>query len=199
MSRSVVGSGLLLFLSSNGRSGGWGRGRRLWGRSRRKTADTSGSVGAAVFGLVLGWCRLGGFGGSRSVQMREDPLWSPAREETGICGLLDLWWGRRCCSWRWGRCWEESEGGVLAGSEARSVCREAVAEEEMLCCLIGGRWGGRWSGRQKGKSWVWRRRECWCCGRASVGGEVAEMENGWEKENQKLRGGFLVFPACFFF
>jgi hypothetical protein len=32
-----------------------------------------------------------------------------------------------------------------------------------------------------------------------VGGEVAEMENGWEKENQKLRGGFLVFPACFFF
>jgi hypothetical protein len=46
-------------------------------------------------GLVLGWCWLGGFGGSRSVQMREDP-WSTVREEAVICGL---------------------EGGVLGGEE----------------------------------------------------------------------------------
>ena len=46
-------------------------------------------------GLVLGCCWLGGFGGSRSVQMREDP-WSTVREEAVICGL---------------------EGGVLGGEE----------------------------------------------------------------------------------
>jgi hypothetical protein len=32
-------------------------------------------------------------------------------------------------------------------------------------------------------------KRCWCCGRASVAGEVAEMESGWEKENPKATGG----------
>ena len=53
-------------------------------------ADRSGSVGATMLELVLGWCQLRGFGGRWAVQMREDPLWSTTREETGICGLLEL-------------------------------------------------------------------------------------------------------------
>jgi hypothetical protein len=35
-------------------------------------------------------CSGVGFGGGRSVLMREDLLWSTVREETGTCGLLDL-------------------------------------------------------------------------------------------------------------
>ncbi|KAJ6964051.1 hypothetical protein NC652_002360 [Populus alba x Populus x berolinensis] len=37
-----------------------------------------------------GWCQLGRFDGGWSVLMREDLFWSTVREETGICGLLDL-------------------------------------------------------------------------------------------------------------
>jgi hypothetical protein len=58
---------LLFPFSSSDRFDSWGRGQRLWGRSWRKTTDKFGSVGATVFRLVLGWCQLGDFDGSRSV------------------------------------------------------------------------------------------------------------------------------------
>ena len=114
--------------------------------------------------------------------MREDSLWSTTREETGICGLLDLRWGRHCCSWWWGWWWEESEGAVLAGLK-RPVCREM------------------------GRKLSWLERENGGCGREVVCREDEVVAKGRRKREHRLEGGgdfawrrwkigFLGFLCC---